>query len=571
MFMTGVHGRIVEQSETKFPRRCVTPGCEAYRENTDWDRGFMVGGLWTHGKMVLLDGMINNLDWAVGVTPAAHWLVDLYRGADGAPVPVRFGAGRFIDEVRAIGGPYPDGYTHNANVLDSLQNLLTHHAATRPVTTRDVVWLMSSGVASHEVSFDELLDPNALIVANMNASITQLYAEDGASLAIPWHHNGQVRTLTSPISLFADYALDPDAEDDIHLQNGATSLRWAVPPYGFIAAGAARIEPVALGGVEGRGLWLSGDAAVTWAMPAQPRPVPALYVGLFVDLRADDGFARELLTFPDGTRLRLTPEALVVERGASRRETALPPRTGWRHLALLVRDGGRSVMVLHDGYPIDRLTLAEPALQVPAGTLTLGRVQEPFSGLRGWVDDLVVLAHDVDPETACNHARGTLVRPVDPEWTAVAAEAPAWAHSELAAALGRPPGESYACYTDLSADYAAGLANLPAGSEPLRHLIQFPEGPLRAGQPRPDSSRNPFCLSCHTPEERGALGVEALVFRPSVPAEVDPRRQPMQPAPRVFGHVPAGWIAPGPGPGGPAEDLVAPAEGLLVDRWLLPP
>ena len=54
-------------------------GCDSYEQSIDWDRGFMAGGLWTHGKFVHLDGLINNLDWAVGVTPRTHYKVDLYR------------------------------------------------------------------------------------------------------------------------------------------------------------------------------------------------------------------------------------------------------------------------------------------------------------------------------------------------------------------------------------------------------------------------------------------------------------------------------------------------------------
>ena len=27
----------------------------------------MIGGLWTHGKFVLIDAMINHLDWSIGV------------------------------------------------------------------------------------------------------------------------------------------------------------------------------------------------------------------------------------------------------------------------------------------------------------------------------------------------------------------------------------------------------------------------------------------------------------------------------------------------------------------------
>ena len=71
--MTGVHGRISEQSEERYPRRCVVTGCDQHPENIDFDRGFMVAGLWTQGKLVQLDGQINNIDWAVGVSPQAHW------------------------------------------------------------------------------------------------------------------------------------------------------------------------------------------------------------------------------------------------------------------------------------------------------------------------------------------------------------------------------------------------------------------------------------------------------------------------------------------------------------------
>ena len=104
LFMTAVHGRISEQSEEKFPRRCIHAGCDELTENIDFDRGFLVAGLWTHGKFVHLDGMINNIDWAVGVTPTSHWMVDLYRDDADEAVPVRFGSGRFINKFRD-GGP----------------------------------------------------------------------------------------------------------------------------------------------------------------------------------------------------------------------------------------------------------------------------------------------------------------------------------------------------------------------------------------------------------------------------------------------------------------------------------
>lgn len=576
VFMAGVVGRIAEQSETQYPRRCVLEGCDSYEENRDWDRGFMVAGLWTHGKFVHLDGLINNLDWTVGVAPETHWMVDLYRDRDGDPVAVRFGAGRFIDGKR--GGIYPPGYTQNPNILDSLQNLPNHAAMARTVTPRDVVWLMSTGVATDEVAFDDFLDPQALIVSNMQASITQYYDENGASLSIPRHWNGQVRRFDDPISLIqlsiVPATLVTDAASDIHIQNGATSLTLEVPPYGLVEAGTGRAEPVALGGIRGRGFWLSGENRIRYAMPDNPGIEQAdIYVGIFVDPRTTEGASRALSSFADGSSLRLIDGATVqyLRDGRRLHRVELPAATGWLHLGLRVRDGGHDITLLHDGFALDRYPSDEPLFQPLTGELVVGRAGDDDAGVRGWIDDFKVLAHDVNPEVACNHAGGTLIRVDDnATWQAVASPYPAWAHAEIAALLGDPEGTTYACFHDYTGDYAAHLGNIPSGTTSLREAINFPEGPLHAGAPRPDSSGNPFCLSCHSAAGIGGLGLGALEYRPNVVAENDPRRQPLQAPRRVFGNVPGDWIPPGDGPGSPARSFQAPPQGTLVDPWLLP-
>jgi hypothetical protein len=579
VFMAAVPGRIVEQSHTRYPRRCVTEGCESYEENIDWDRGFMAAGLWTHGKFVHLDAMINNMDWAVGVTPKAHFLVDLYRHANGADVAVRFGSGRFIDAVRYAGGPYPPGYTHNANILDSLQNLLNYDPNAHPVTPRDVVWTMSTGVATDEIAFDDFVDPNAFIVSNMQASITQLYLEDGASTSFPVYWNGQVRTIDAPyLPLPELYILHPEEDAEIHVQNAATSLRWQVPAYGLVEAGSGRIEPVALGGIQGKGFWLSGENEIRYAVPPQPRSVREQdwYIGVFVDPRSDAGEERVLARFPDGSAIRVAGHRWVryVSGGEVVREIGLPAASGWRHLAWRLRDGNRSVTLLADGFAIDRWQSATPLFEMVEGDFVVGqRAQDlsGFRGFRGWIDELIVLAHDVNPEVACNHARGTLVRvAANPEWSAKAQLFPAWAHDQIATAAGEPAGGRYACFHDYRADYAAHLGNLPSGTVSVRARINFPEGPLRAGMPRPDSSRNAFCLSCHRSDGKGGMSLQALAYLGDVPAEHDRRRQPMQPPRRVFGNIPANWIAAGDGPGSPPERTQAPDEGLLIDHWVLP-
>ncbi|MEM9069823.1 MAG: hypothetical protein AAGE52_15020 [Myxococcota bacterium] len=561
VFMAAVHGRVAEQSETQYPRRCVHEGCESFRENTDWDRGFMVSGLWTHGKFVLVDGMIHNQDWAVGVAPTTHWWVDLYQETDGSMMPIRFGGGRYIDANRGS-YPYPGGYTHNANILDSLQNLPNFVPVARPVTPRDVVWLMSSGVATDEIAFDDLLDPAALIVSNMQASVTQLYDRRGESTGVPVHHNGQVRT---PAALpILSPTLEADQVEEIHVQNAATSLSIEVPAYGFVEAGTARIEPVALGGVHGRGFWLDGQSRIIYPLPEQDLDERDAYLGIFVDARADG----TLLTFGDETEIALEETTLRYRsRGVDVHEVALPAATGWRHLAWQVSDAHRTITLLVDGFAFDRFDAAEPLFTLSGGDLVVGRSRD--TGVRGWIDDFVALVHDVNSEVACNHAGGTLLQVNDDAtWRAVAERYPAWAHEEVASES-RVAGP-FACFHDYERDYGAHLQNAPAGTVSIREAINFPEGPVRTGAPRPDSSSNEFCLSCHTAEGRGGLGLDALEFRPGLLADDDPRRQPLQPPRRVFGNIPAGWIPPGEGMGSPDTALQAPPEGLVIDPWVLP-
>ncbi|MBK7975353.1 MAG: hypothetical protein IPK07_19400 [Deltaproteobacteria bacterium] len=576
VFMAGVQGRLSEQSSEEYPRRCVVDGCDSYEQSIDWDRGFMAGGLWTHGKFVHLDGLINNLDWAVGVTPRTHYKVDLYRDASGEDVQVRFGSGRFIDgRERDEGGPYPPGYTHNPNIVDSVMNLFNYDPDATPITPRDVVWLMSNGVGSEEIVFDDYVDPNAFIVSNMQASITPHYNPQGETVSVPKYWNGQVRTVLLGIGQPQFNVLAPDLVEDIHVENAATSLGCNVPSFGRVAAGTGRIEPVALGGIQGKGFWLTGTNSIRYPVPAQTRSVTGVswYVGVFLDPRGDDGEARTVARFPDGSELRVAGHATAQYTldGAVVHEVPLPPGSGWLHLALAIGDQNRVITLLHDGFPLDRFTSPGPLFVMSEGELVVGDGAAAAAGFRGWIDDLHVLAHGVDAEVACNQAHGTLVRIDANSQLAAASDAyPEWAHHEIASAAGEPAsGARYWCHHDYSDDYAAHLANLPAGTTSVRRPINFPEGPLRAGAPRPDSSQNAFCLTCHSAHAKGGLTLAALESRPDVTAENDHRRQPLQPPRRVFGNIPAHWIAPGAGPGSPGAALQAPPEGLLIDEWVL--
>lgn len=375
VFMTGIPGRLADQPTALYPRRCANPGCETYEERPGWERGFLVAGLWTHGKFVLLDGMINHLDWAVGVTPASHWLVDLY-WTNGAPVSVRVGAGRFIDSVRIAGGPYPETYTHNANILDSLENLFNFHPAARPVTPRDVVWVMSNGVASDEIAFDDYLDPNAFIVSTMQATVTPLVDEDGKTLGVPRYHNGQVWELEGSFAIGDRYRIRADLVADVHLQNGATSLRWNVPAFGLVEAGTGSVEPVAMGGIKGKGFWLTGANEIRYAVPPQPRDIDGAdwYVGLFVDPRFAEGETRVLARFPDGTAILLhgTTELLIVVDDTVSHRIQVPHRDGWMHLGFALRDANTDVTFYLDGFGFDRFVSPRGLFRMVEGDLVVG-------------------------------------------------------------------------------------------------------------------------------------------------------------------------------------------------------
>ena len=125
----------------------------------------------------------------------------------------------------------------------------------------------------------------------------------------------------------------------------------------------------------------------------------------------------------------------------------------------------------------------------------------------------------------------------------------------------------YVCAVDYESDRGMTLHTLPAGTVGVRGALLMPEAPLVFGQPRPNSSQNTFCLSCHTPERPDVLSDKALIFDAASNLEEDIRRQPMQ-APRfIFGHIPEGYV----GGALPEDDEVAEQIGAYLDQWVHAP
>lgn len=542
-------------------------------------------GLWSHGKLVQIDNLINDMDYAIGlgddpngVGPQQR-MVNLYEPyTDPHEMRngwLRLGYGRSTKRM-------PLGENDNGNIIDSLENLFNYRSKFFPLTNRDVVWPMTVGKQTDELAFDDYLDPDAFIIAPMNGALTYL---DGGNRY--QHHSGWSNSSQS-------FSLP------VKLQNAATAPpdRWVTPKHGLVL-GNGRLEPAATGGVHGKGFYLDGNIGLEFTVEEQPnQDVSAKdwYVGLFVDCRhGEDGVERRLLTFPDGTSIRLNGRRQVLYADASGtivdRITLPPvltseppdyllddllPDRGWAHLAFQIRRMGTEVDFHLNGLLYHRWRDGYVSLfQLPPGELTIGQPEgETLTGFTGWVDDFKVFAHAVDPETACNHAGGTLIgltSSYSGKWKSRFADRyPDWAHQAIGEVLenyGEETYPQYANYYDTMADHGAHRENLPAGTAWLRKSVHFPEGPLFHDAPRPDSVTNRFCLSCHHQDGQGGLDLAALELDDLYLAKEDPRRQPMQPPKRIHGRIPAGLID---STGLPASATDLGAGGKLIDEWMLP-
>ncbi|KMT65413.1 Ig-like domain-containing protein [Catenovulum maritimum] len=516
-------------------------------------QGRSMMGLWTRGKMVVLDNQLNHSDFML--TQQRNF--NLYD--DG--VPKRVGMGRQREYSLM-----PASNSANTNFFDTNEHRFNYHFNMRPVSPADVTWLMSTGRSTDEVRFDDYLNPNSFINANMT------YAVNVA--------DNNVR-----------------GESHNHVQNAATGGRpnlngtiptneWIIPDRGRLLENVnnsdARVEPISNGGIHGKGLWLDGqNDGIEFTIAAQNRNVLASnwYYSIFVDPR-DTGGTRNLMSFPDGSEIRLRGNDQIVffnAAGAQLHVITSPieiSANAWSHIAFQLTNGNTDIRTYINGMTIDTFSTANnlALFQLTPGNLLVG--QGDATGFRGWIDEFKILAEEVNAEVACNHANGTLTgvtANAENNWQNMAASYPASTHAEITNTLADNNETSYpeyVCYHDYTADYAAHLGNIPNGLVSVRESINFPEGPLLRNHPRPDSSQNAFCLSCHMEpvNERPTLSIAALTLDNSVNAPDDRRRQPMQPDALVFGNIPENWL----GQGIPAQAFVAPPQGFNIDNLILP-
>ena len=519
--------------------------------------GKIVVGLWTQGKMVLQDSLVNNLDFS---RPAqednGHRNLDMYRAGtnanNGGTGLTRVGGGR--DTEGQAGLP---ANAENTTLQESIENKLNFWENMLPATPGDVVWHMSTGATSDEFKFDDYLYKDAVIISSMVQATT---------------NNGRQQ------SQFGARGSTGTNNVDVRVQNAAASQRWNVPSHGRVWG--TRVEPVALGGIIGKGVYHTNSSRIDYQMPSQPRNIRNndWEISLFVDARFNNNnVVRSLINFPDGSELQLVgrDQARYWDDGDVLHVVDFPtaiPDNGWAHIGVQMSNRNRTATFYLNGYALNTFTSNRNFFEVHNGLLSVGdHATRNTPGFIGWIDEFKVIAQNTNPAEWCAHANGHLVgsNVSNGELADIASAYPASSHQEITDFLvsnGQQTYSYYACYHDYSEDYAGRKATIPAGFVPIKQSINFPEGPLVHNQPRPNSVNNPQCLQCHTADSPKGLGLDALTFNASLNAEDDPRRNPMQPVPRVFGHVPANYL----GEDLPRTDMVAPAEGFPIDEALLP-
>lgn len=536
---------------SEFETMCVTADCVPKLESQRLigARIRIMMGLWTRGKAVVLDGIVNHTDYDQGSVDKRQRLVKMYKPFGGKDGFVRIGNGRNIGEAGL-----PASASGNNNFFDTNEHRFYFMKTLKPGMPRDVVWRLNTGISSDEFAFDDYLDIDSFIIANMNYSAEIM--------------NGRLRPATTRV------------------QNSATSSKWNLPEYGQVE-GNGRIERTANGGINGKGFWLDGaSSGLSFDIPSQPRHVGRIgwYAGIFVDIRDSRPGYRTLFTFPDNSSVKLLNES-------NRKQVAFFDDQGqvihavdassyltngnWMHLGLNIGKLNRRIRIFLNGIRVDSFKAPHAVFQLTEGKLYVG-INPYNSGdnLRAWVDDFKVFSRTESRELACNHANGTLVAVSEGApsyWQSIAKRTPKKVNRNIAKILEQDSEESkshiYACYLDYSGDHLAHLGNIPNGMESVREALIFPEGPVMFDKPRPESRANGFCLTCHTADGKKGLDLDALALRKSVNAQHDERRQPMQPDAHVYGVIPQNWL----GQGLPSSRIAAEAiNGYLIDNLVLP-
>ncbi|GEN12772.1 hypothetical protein MFU01_78090 [Myxococcus fulvus] len=548
-------------------------------------------GAWTRGKAVILDNGLNLADMTGNTEDGFQrtYSLRLYSGDDISFAPK--GSSQFF----------------------SFENQLNHFDGMRPTLPFDVVWnVQSSNQRNAEVAFDDYLHKRAFVVAHMNAAMRMdVNPHPGPTRADTFPQDGFVPFGDANAYVRGGALADFRFKRNPLAQNAATGGQvpgtdGPQPPSSVRLRGGARIEPVALGGVSGKGAWLDGrNDFMDMGYPVDSSRRDWLF-SLWLDSR------EELTVRPGSTQVRGTPRTLFyfsdnswvglvqskdangnlwheldAYNGATGQHFTVglgslvqPGRYFQFGMKVMTEQGQRKVAFYIDGTWHSTLTVApydvgfDPmwnsmngwtwmTVSDPGPAFVPGQQRLPFFG---WVDELRIYAlssEDVragwTEELMCNQALGTMVdiAPRRGETWNLGLE-------NLRFRSTRYPGSrvslceqlrlgSYLEPLDYPAQYGEHLCIDRVHKNPhvdpllasrcLRaSLLGLPT--LQATTPRPDTSANAFCLACHTSTTQlPGLKLGALTAGTG-PRFQDRRRQPMN-VPAVLGGVVPPWLFTG--------------------------
>lgn len=545
IFFHQLNRLLVEGGVSKYPHSCVDGGSSC-RENTGNVKGFSMMGAWTHGKAVLLDNLLNSADFGVGSDPADQILLkNIYPSRD-----VRIASVRDNGFIRSISG-HRDLAADNINIADSLENVFNYNSFAKPQLPRDVVWRIGRGHVTAEVAFDDYLDPRMLVFAPMNASFDAVKGNylDGFSL---------VEGTCGPTKLAQGQY---HGSTEIRLQNAATFLGG---DEGRVR-GPVRVEPVAHGGVEGRGLFLRGNAQAEFQVSNKINNRRPWFVGVFHRPERVQTYPVTILRVQNKFSLKLRSEkelALVFESGTEHVfeiPGSMPILYKWHHFALVPFYNSKNISIFVDGNLKSVVSVTKDADLEALRSIfdktdvVIGSRQ---SGSKGWYDELKVFIRAdefvdspgtrYNAEAVCNHARGTVVG------FNSASEAPAsWKVKMKDFANPSIAGTSFSgCFSNEHFEGAPVLAGEMTHARRLREEALNLSVTTYANEPLPSHSKNSFCISCHIPVGGSGL-VDPLRLRALTPDALeagivttlaDHRRRPMQSPKIITGRVPKNWV-----------------------------
>ncbi|HEX5749748.1 MAG TPA: hypothetical protein VFZ09_26185 [Archangium sp.] len=547
-------------------------------------------GAWTHGKAVILDNGLSIAD--LGGNRADNLTrtfgLRLYAGDDLSLTP------------------------QGSSSIFSFENQLNHFDALRPTLPFDVVWNVQSNTQrTSEVAFDEYLNKQAFVVAHMNAPMRMDVSPFGSQRAETFPKDGFIPTRNAWAYVRGGEIADFRFARNPLVQNAATTsaahgTENLQGPGSLRLRGGARVEPVALGGVSGKGVWLDGvNDFMDMGYPVQPSRRD-WYLGIWLDSRQafptkvifsiTRTLPRTLFYFPDNSWIGLvaarditgaTWHELEVYNGATGGRYTVnlgslvqPGRFFHLGVKVFTRAGQRTLQFLVNGTPVTTLAVAPTdtgfnlmadtvngwtwmTVGDPGPSFVQGQSRLPFLG---WVDEFRVYslsAQDTQAawldEHICNNALGTLV-----DITSYTGESSHPALTVLRSRASLYPGaptllceqmrlESYVDPRDYPAQYGEHLcidrvhknphAN-PSLASRCKRAQKLALPVFQANAPRPDTSSNTFCLTCHTSTAPLPGLRPGALTAGSGPRYQDPRRQPMN-VPAVMGGVVPPWLQGG--------------------------